>query len=44
MTASRAASCRCRAVAAVAEVEPLGDGTLLYSIATYLRPPLFLAL
>ncbi len=29
------------AVAAVAEVEPLSDGTLLYSIATYLRPPYY---
>jgi prolyl oligopeptidase len=29
------------AVAAVAEVEPLRDGTLLYSIETYLRPPYF---
>ncbi len=28
-------------VAAVAEVEPLRDGTLLYSIETYLRPPYF---
>jgi prolyl oligopeptidase len=28
-------------VAAVEEVEPLGDGTLLYSVATYLRPPYF---
>ena len=28
-------------VAAVAEVEPLGDGTLAYSIETYLRPPYF---
>ena len=27
--------------AAVEEVEPLGDGTLLYSIETYLRPPYF---
>jgi prolyl oligopeptidase len=29
-------------VAAVTEVEPLRDGTLLYSIETYLRPPYFL--
>jgi prolyl oligopeptidase len=29
------------AVASVAEVEPLPDGTLLYSIETYLRPPYF---
>jgi prolyl oligopeptidase len=28
-------------VAAVDEVEPLSDGTLLYSVATYLRPPYF---
>jgi prolyl oligopeptidase len=28
-------------VAAVDEVEPLSDGTLLYSIETYLRPPYF---
>jgi prolyl oligopeptidase len=28
-------------VAAVAEVEPLSDGTLLYSIETYLKPPYF---
>ena len=28
-------------VAAVEEVEPLSDGTLLYSVATYLRPPYF---
>jgi prolyl oligopeptidase len=28
-------------VASVAEVEPLSDGTLLYSIETYLRPPYF---
>ena len=27
--------------AAVAEVEPLSDGTLLYSVETYLRPPYF---
>jgi prolyl oligopeptidase len=27
--------------ATVEEVEPLGDGTLLYSIRTYLRPPYF---
>ncbi len=30
------------AVAAVAEVEPLSDGTLLYSVETYLRPPYYL--
>ena len=29
------------ALATVDEVEPLGDGTLLYSIKTYLRPPYF---
>jgi len=29
------------ALASVDEVEPLGDGTLLYSIRTYLRPPYF---
>jgi prolyl oligopeptidase len=28
-------------LATVDEVEPLGDGTLLYSIRTYLRPPYF---
>jgi prolyl oligopeptidase len=28
-------------VATVDEVEPLSDGTLLYSVATYLRPPYF---
>jgi prolyl oligopeptidase len=28
-------------VAAVEEVEPLSNGTLLYSVATYLRPPYF---
>jgi prolyl oligopeptidase len=28
-------------VAAVDEVEPLSDGTLLYSVETYLRPPYF---
>ena len=28
-------------VAAVDEVEPLSDGTLLFSVATYLRPPYF---
>jgi prolyl oligopeptidase len=28
-------------VASVSEVEPLGDGTLLYSIASYLRPVYF---
>jgi prolyl oligopeptidase len=28
-------------LATVDEVEPLGDGTLLYSIKTYLRPPYF---
>jgi len=28
-------------VAAVDEVEPLSNGTLLYSVATYLRPPYF---
>ncbi len=28
-------------VAAVNEVEPLSDGTLLYSVETYLRPPYF---
>ena len=28
-------------LATVDEVEPLSDGTLLYSIATYLRPPFF---
>ncbi len=28
-------------VAAVNQVEPLSDGTLLYSVATYLRPPYF---
>ena len=28
-------------VAAVGEVEPLSDGTLLYSVETYLRPPYF---
>jgi prolyl oligopeptidase len=28
-------------VAAVDELEPLSDGTLLYSVATYLRPPYF---
>jgi prolyl oligopeptidase len=28
-------------LATVSEVEPLGDGTLLYSIKTYLRPPSF---
>ncbi len=28
-------------VATVAQVEPLSDGTLLYSIATYLRPPYY---
>ena len=28
-------------VSAVNEVEPLSDGTLLYSVATYLRPPYF---
>ena len=28
-------------VAAVDEVEPLSDGTLLYSVETYLRPPFF---
>lgn len=28
-------------IAAVAEVEPVGDGTLLYSVQTYLRPPYF---
>jgi prolyl oligopeptidase len=28
-------------VAAVDEVEPLADGSLLYSVATYLRPPYF---
>jgi prolyl oligopeptidase len=28
-------------VSAVDEVEPLSDGTLLYSVATYLRPPYF---
>jgi prolyl oligopeptidase len=27
--------------AAVAEMEPLSDGTLLYSVETYLRPPYF---
>jgi prolyl oligopeptidase len=27
--------------AAVAEVQPLSDGTLLYSVETYLRPPYF---
>jgi prolyl oligopeptidase len=27
--------------AAVRQVEPLGDGTIVYSIATYLRPPYF---
>ncbi len=29
------------AVASVAEIEPLADGTLLYSIETYLRPPYY---
>jgi prolyl oligopeptidase len=29
------------ALATVDQVEPLGDGTLLYSISTYLRPPYF---
>ncbi len=29
-------------VAAVAEVEPLSDGTLVYSVETYLRPPYYL--
>jgi prolyl oligopeptidase len=28
-------------VAAVSQVVPLGDGTLLYDVATYLRPPYF---
>jgi prolyl oligopeptidase len=28
-------------IASVAEVEPLSDGTLLYSIETYLKPPYF---
>lgn len=28
-------------VATVSEVEPVGDGTVLYSIETYLRPPYF---
>jgi len=28
-------------LATVDQVEPLGDGTLLYSISTYLRPPYF---
>ena len=28
-------------VASVDEVEPLSDGTLLYDVATYLRPPYF---
>ena len=29
------------AVASVEEVEPVGDGSLLYSVETYLRPPYF---
>jgi prolyl oligopeptidase len=28
-------------IAAVSQVVPLGDGTLLYNVATYLRPPYF---
>jgi prolyl oligopeptidase len=28
-------------IASVAEVEPLSDGTLLYSVETYLKPPYF---
>jgi prolyl oligopeptidase len=28
-------------IAAVSEVAPVGDGTLLYDVATYLRPPYF---
>ena len=37
-TASAAASCRCRTWRPSDEVESVGDGTLLYSVETYLRP------